>query len=107
MLECDIMRDLAGHPSVVGFRGVYAISMECVAGGELWTHCSKHGPLPEAEARHLTAQILDALSYMHERRSAHRDLKVRKQAQAAHKSRSTWDLWLRDLEISLSSVHAA
>jgi serine/threonine protein kinase len=85
MLECDIMRDLAGHPSVVGFRGVYAfnrpgvyaVAMEYVAGGELWTHCSKHGPLPEPEARHLTAQILDALGYMHERRIAHRDLKVR------------------------------
>ena len=70
MLECDILRDLAGHPSVVGFRGVYAfarpgmyaIVMEYVSGGELWTHCSKHGPLPEPEARHLTAQILDALA---------------------------------------------
>ena len=70
MLECDILQELAGHPSVVGFRGVYAfarpgmfaIVMEYVAGGELWTHCSKHGPLPEPEARHLTAQILDALA---------------------------------------------
>ena len=69
MLECSIMHELAAHPAVVAFRGVYrlprpgvfAIVMDYVAGGELWTHCSKHAPLPEPEARHLTAQILDVL----------------------------------------------
>ena len=76
MLECSIMTALAGHPAVVRFRGVYAlerpgsfpmyaIAMDHVAGGELWTHCSKHAPLPEPEARHLTAQILDAIACAH------------------------------------------
>ena len=62
------MHDLAGHPAVVGFRGVYAVRpgvfaivMDYVGGGELWTHCNKHGPLPEQEARHITGQILDTL----------------------------------------------
>ena len=67
--ECSILQELAGHPAVVAFRGVhklrdgvFAIVTEYVGGGELWTHCSNHGPLPELEARHLVAQILDALA---------------------------------------------
>lgn len=52
--------------------------MEYLELGDLFMYLYKKGPvppLPEAEAKEITYQILDGLSMMHENGFAHRDLK--------------------------------
>ena len=70
LLECSIMRALAGHPTCVRFHdcfrvdscaAMYGIVMELVAGGDLYEHVMLHGALREPQARHVMAQLLDAL----------------------------------------------
>ena len=68
--ECSIMLTLAAHPTVVRFHDLlrlprygdaFAIVMELVPGGELYSFIVQHGPLPERDARDVTRQLLDAL----------------------------------------------
>lgn len=49
--------------------------MEYLEIGDLFTYLYGKPPLPETEAKHITYQILDALSMMHQHEFAHRDLK--------------------------------
>ncbi|CEO59898.1 hypothetical protein PMG11_04548 [Penicillium brasilianum] len=51
------------------------ITMEYLEIGDLFTYLCEKPPLPEAEAKHITYQILDALTMMHQHEFAHRDLK--------------------------------
>jgi serine/threonine-protein kinase HSL1 (negative regulator of Swe1 kinase) len=39
--------------------------MEYASGGELYDHVSKHGSLPESEARRIFRQITSAVLYCH------------------------------------------
>ena len=40
-----------------------------------WYECYNQGPLPEAEARHVTIQLARALEHCHANGFVHRDLK--------------------------------
>lgn len=52
------------------------IAMEYLEQGDLQRHLSSAPePLPEHEAGQITFQVLEGLSFMHESRFAHRDLK--------------------------------
>ena len=55
-------------------RGRYLV-LEFVEGGELFTHISSRGSLPEHEAVRLFRQIIAALAYCHQFNICHRDLK--------------------------------
>ena len=68
------------HPGIVHVleafeaNGTYYYSMEYISGGSLDDKVKGNG-IPEAEALQLIAQIGDALSYMHDRKMMHLDLK--------------------------------
>lgn len=49
--------------------------MEYVPLGDLEKYMSVNGPMQEADARQVSFQILEGLSYMHREGFAHRDVK--------------------------------
>ena len=49
--------------------------MEYFGLGDLHRHTFSLAPLPESEAKMISSQILEGLSFMHENEFAHRDLK--------------------------------
>ena len=51
------------------------IAMEYVPGGTLRELLARRGPLPEAEALRIAAEVADALAYAHARGLVHRDVK--------------------------------
>jgi len=55
--------------------GTLFIAMEYFQHGDLQSYLSRSSPLPEYEAREITFQVLEGLSFMHEEGFAHRDLK--------------------------------
>ena len=52
------------------------LCMEHVSHGTLHRHLTQHKRLPEAEVRRLVRQLVGALSYLHARSIAHRDIKL-------------------------------
>ena len=54
---------------------VHYIVMEFVEGEDLKTHLRHAGPLEEAEARRIAAQVCEVLEYAHEMGIVHRDIK--------------------------------
>lgn len=62
------------HPKK-GRKLVKYIVLELVGGGEFFDFISLGGALTEPQARYYFKQLLEGLSYMHERGYAHRDLK--------------------------------
>ncbi|CAA7405791.1 unnamed protein product [Spirodela intermedia] len=72
---------LLKHPNVVRLHEVSAsktkiyIVLEYVNGGELFEKISSGGRLPEQEGRKIFQQIIDAVSYCHDKGVYHRDLK--------------------------------
>jgi len=69
------------HPHIVAVYGSgdaagrYFITMEYVAGGTLHDLLRRRGPLPEADALRIAAEVADALAYAHDRGVVHRDIK--------------------------------
>ena len=51
--------------------------MEHVSHGTLHRHLTHHKRLPEGEVRRLVRQLVGALSYLHSRSIAHRDIKLK------------------------------
>ena len=49
--------------------------MEYCEYGDLGKYLRNHGSLPESQVQDIASQVLRALSFMHEERFAHRDLK--------------------------------
>ncbi|KAJ4775928.1 CBL-interacting serine/threonine-protein kinase 17 [Rhynchospora pubera] len=72
---------LLHHPNVVRLHEVSAsktkiyMVLEYVDGGELFDQIDIKGKLPEEEARKLFQQLIDGISYCHEKGIYHRDLK--------------------------------
>ncbi|XP_022138048.1 CBL-interacting serine/threonine-protein kinase 1, partial [Momordica charantia] len=73
---------LLKHPNVVRLYEVLAskskiyLVLECASGGELFDRIESKGKLDEAEGRRLFQQLIDGLSYCHDKGVYHRDLKL-------------------------------
>ncbi|OQU77359.1 hypothetical protein SORBI_3009G034200 [Sorghum bicolor] len=73
--------NLLAHPNVVRLHEIAAsktkiyMVLELVNGGELFDRIASKGKLPEQEARRLFQQLIDGVSYCHEKGVYHRDLK--------------------------------
>ncbi|KAI9123152.1 hypothetical protein K1719_006041 [Acacia pycnantha] len=73
---------LLKHPNVVRLYEVLAsktkiyMVLEYVTGGELFDRIASKGKLPEAEGRKLFQQLIDGVSYCHDKGVFHRDLKL-------------------------------
>jgi serine/threonine protein kinase len=69
------------HPNIVRLEevvfdpGLIFLVLEYCAQGNLFSHIVSEGMFPEQRARVIFRQIAEALSYIHERDIAHRDLK--------------------------------
>jgi serine/threonine protein kinase len=74
--EIAILKDL-DHPNIVRaietfeWKGAISIVMEVCSGGDLYSR----DPYSEEEANRIIRSVLSAISYMHSRNVAHRDLK--------------------------------
>eukprot|EP00897_Mesotaenium_endlicherianum_P009954 jgi/Mesen1/8988/ME000056S08396 len=79
--EIQIMKKLAGHPSLVQLHGVYEdevslhLVMELCRGGELYHYINDAGHLEEEEAAQIFRQVAEALHYCHGNEILHRDVK--------------------------------
>ncbi|KNA19803.1 hypothetical protein SOVF_058140 [Spinacia oleracea] len=73
---------LLRHPNIVRLHEVLAsktkifMVLEYVHGGELFDKIASRGKLPEKEGRRLFQQLIDGVSYCHDRGVFHRDLKL-------------------------------
>ena len=71
-----------GHPNVVQLlthfkdTGRVFLVLEFCPNGDLYKYLRRQGSLREGEARDLTRQLLEGLSYLHDRSIVHRDLKL-------------------------------
>ncbi|MDG2221446.1 MAG: protein kinase [Rubripirellula sp.] len=78
--EMHVVRQLA-HPNIVTayevgeFRGLPFITMELLAGPDLYVRVRESGPLDWQEATNYILQASRALSHAHQRKLIHRDLK--------------------------------
>lgn len=80
-LEIEIMTKLSGHENVVDLKAVYEeedhvhLLMELCAGGELFHRIEKQGRLSEHEAHIIFKQLMEVITYCHDKGIVHRDLK--------------------------------
>jgi serine/threonine-protein kinase Chk2 len=78
--EVRILQQLK-HPNIISIQDVFETSahlyivLELVTGGDLFDRVVAKKMYPEAEARLLFRNLLEALRYLHEQGVAHRDLK--------------------------------
>jgi len=79
--EITIMERLK-HPNICELKEVFFqdngdinLVLEFVDGGDLLEYILCHNGVPEADAKHITYQMCDALSYIHAQGITHRDLK--------------------------------
>lgn len=79
--ETDILMNLQ-HERIVSLHETHEtddhifIVMELVQGGDLLQHVRAAGHLSEDDARRVFCQLVDTLTYIHEQRVVHRDLKL-------------------------------
>lgn len=79
--EVAVLR-LVNHPNVVRYLDHFSddqrtlIMLEYVAGGHLGQYLRTHKTMPDAEARRLMRQMLEAVRHCHALHIAHRDLKL-------------------------------
>lgn len=88
--EAKLMSSLAEHPNIIRYRGMRKderrpfsgpsevhlhVFTEWMAGGSVSQLIKAYGPLEEGTARRYTYQILQGLSFLHESRIIHRDIK--------------------------------
>uniref|UniRef100_A0A915C7Q7 phosphorylase kinase n=1 Tax=Parascaris univalens TaxID=6257 RepID=A0A915C7Q7_PARUN len=80
--EVNLLRQLAGHPSIINIHDFYETPtflfavFEMAPNGELFEMLNKSVTVSEKKARRLMRQLFDGVSFMHERNIVHRDLKL-------------------------------
>lgn len=90
--EVSILREIR-HPNIITLHDVFenktdvVLILELVSGGELFDFLAEKESLTEDEATQFLKQILDGVDYLHSKRIAHFDLKVR----PARPSPRNWD----------------
>lgn len=80
--EVEMLKSLS-HKNIVKILNCYTLKnmeviivMEFLEGGELLEYVLEKGRLDESEARVFFKQIIDAISYIHQEKLIHRDLKL-------------------------------
>ncbi|KHN84767.1 Phosphorylase b kinase gamma catalytic chain, liver/testis isoform, partial [Toxocara canis] len=79
--EVNLLRQLAGHPSIINIHDFYETPtflfavFEMAPNGELFEMLNKSVTVSEKKARRLMRQLFDGVAFMHERNIVHRDLK--------------------------------
>lgn len=80
--EVEMLKSLS-HKNIVKILNCYTLKnmeviivMEFLEGGELLDYVLEKGKIDEAEARLFFRQIIDALTYIHQEKLIHRDLKL-------------------------------
>ncbi|KAL1915583.1 uncharacterized protein VTP21DRAFT_6707 [Calcarisporiella thermophila] len=79
--EIEMLKDL-DHENIVQYLGFEVteteinLFLEYVPGGSVQSCLARFGPFDEPLIRHMTRQILQGLSYLHERNLLHRDIKA-------------------------------
>ncbi|KAL7941059.1 kinase-like protein [Trichoderma barbatum] len=76
------------------------IAMEHFPLGDLQNYMSKTGPIDETDAREISFQVLEGLSYMHREGFAHRDIKPANMLIRAQPPKSKWWVKISDFGIS-------
>ncbi|CAD6197578.1 unnamed protein product [Caenorhabditis auriculariae] len=80
--EVEILRQLAGHPSIIKIHDFYQTPsflfavFEMAPKGELFDQLNNTVTVSEKRARRLMRQLFDGVDYMHSRSIVHRDLKL-------------------------------
>ena len=79
--EVSILRLCQGHPNIIRLHEVYTdelhvyIVMELMRGGELLDRLKMRHSFTEAEASAIFQQLVSAVTFMHQKKVVHRDLK--------------------------------
>ncbi|KAF9952556.1 hypothetical protein BGZ72_006136 [Mortierella alpina] len=80
--ESDLLKSIH-HPNIIGFREVVETSLQmCIvldyaSGGELFEFVAdKRAMASEQDMQYIFAQIVDAVNYLHQHDTVHRDLKL-------------------------------
>lgn len=79
--EAELLRSLR-HPHIIHLEDIFAddrylyLVMELLRGGDLFDRLAKKRQYPEAEAKLLMRQTLEAIKYLHQNKVAHRDIKL-------------------------------
>ena len=79
--EVSILKLCQGHPNVIRLHEVFTdelhvyLVMELMRGGELLDRLKKRHSFTEAEASTIFQQLVSAVSFMHQKKVVHRDLK--------------------------------
>lgn len=79
--EVDILRRI-NHPNIVTYydfmetKHQIFIITEYLTGGELFDYLANYGAIPEDMCKYLIYDLFDAISYLHEHKIIHRDIKA-------------------------------
>merc|ERR1711916_280383 len=82
LTEKVIMETYSSHPFILGLKDSFqtpefvCLVSDFASGGELYFHMDKNGAMLENAARFYTAQVCDAIIFLHKRNVLVRDLKA-------------------------------
>ncbi|KNC50425.1 CAMK/CAMKL protein kinase [Thecamonas trahens ATCC 50062] len=110
--EILIMQQLK-HPNIVQLHEVLEtktklhLVIEYCAGGEVFEHVEKHGPMTEAYAKVVVRQVAEALKYCHRNGVAHRDVKLQNiLMDASHQIVKLSDFGMSSMDVTTKSLLA-